>query len=71
MSRPVQRDSDERIASRVDVGGGQNCGDARGLFRSFDVDGAKPGMGMGTAHDASVQHARQLDVVDESAVPAE
>ena len=71
VSGPVQRDADERLAPGIDVGSGKNRSDARCLLGSFGVDRPNSGMGMGTADEADVQHARQLDVVDEAAVAAE
>ena len=71
MARPMQRDADERLAARVDVGRGQHRGDARRLLCRFDVDRNDFCVRVRAAHEAGVQHARQLDVVDVAAVAAE
>src|SRR5262245_62816690 len=71
MPRTVQRDADERLASRIDLGRGEDGGDPwRGRSRR-DIDRHDLGMRMGAAHEARVQHARQLDVVDVAAIPAQ
>ena len=41
------------------------------VLRGLDIDGDDLGMRMRAAHEAGVQHARQLDVVDVAAVAAE
>ena len=71
MARPMQRDADERLASRIDVGCGEHRRDARRLLRRLDVHRNDLGVRVRTAHEAGMQHARQLDVVDIAAMAAE
>ena len=71
VARPMQRDADEGLASRVDVGRGEDRGDARRVLRGLDIDRDDLGVRMRAAHEAGVQHARQLDVVDVAAMAAE
>ena len=71
MARPVQRHADEGLAARIDVRRGQHGGDARRGLRGLDIDGKDFRMRMRAPHEAGMQHARQLDVVDIAAVPAE
>ena len=70
MSRSVLGDADEGLASRIDVGRREDSGDARRALCWFDVKRHEVGMWMGAAHKAGMQHARQLDVIDVSAAPA-
>ena len=71
MPGPVQRHADERLASRIDLGCGEDSGDAGRAFRCRDIDRDEPGVRVRAAHEAGMQHPRQLDVVDVAAVPAE
>ena len=71
MPGPGQRHADERLALWIDIGGREDRGDARRASRGSDVHGDKLGVRMRAAHDAGVQHARQLDVVDVAAPPTE
>ena len=71
MPWPVQRHADEGLASRVDLGRGEHSGDARRGLRGRDVERDEPGVRVRAAHEAGMQHPRQLDVVDVTAVPAE
>src|SRR4029077_1143934 len=61
----------ERLASRIDLGCGEDSNDAGGALRCRDLDRDEPGVRMRAAHEAGMQHPRQLDVVDVTAVPAE
>ena len=71
MPRPVQRHADERLAFRIDVGRGEDGGDAGRILGGGNLDRDDLGVRMRAAHEAGVQHAGQLDVVDVAAVPAE
>ena len=71
MPRPMQCDADERLASRIDVARDQHRGDARRLLCGFDVHRNDFCVRMRAAHEAGMQHPRQLDVVDVAAMPAE
>src|SRR5262249_56398855 len=63
--------ADERLAPWIDIGRREDRSDARRAPRGRDVHGDKFGVRMRAAHDAGVQHARQLDVVDVAALPTE
>ena len=67
----MQRDADEGLASRIDIGRGEHRGDAGSGLRGLDVDRQDLRMRMRAAHEAGMQHARQLDVVDVAAVAAQ
>ena len=71
MPRPVKRDADKRLAQRVDVGGGEHRLDPGRQPRGVDVDCSYRRVRMRTAHEASMEHARQLDVVQIAAMAAQ
>jgi hypothetical protein len=71
MPGPVPRHADQRLALWIDIGRGENRGDARRASCGRVVYRDELGVRMRAAHKAGVQHARQLDVVDITAVPTE
>ena len=71
VTGPVQRNADEGLAHRVELGRGKHGDDTRCDPSRFDFDGAQRGVRVRAAHEAGVQHARQLDVVEIAALPAQ
>ncbi len=67
----MQGNADKRIAQRIEITRGKDRRYAWRLSCRFGVDPAQPGMGMRAAHEADVQHARQLDVVEITAMAAQ
>src|SRR5262249_61521249 len=68
---PVKPPPDDRLPPWINTGRGEDRSDARRAPRGRDVHGDKFGGRMRAAHDAGVQHAWQLDVVDVAALPTE